>query len=117
MRHQNKGKILDRETAGRSALLRNLATSVVLYEKVKTTKAKAKAVKPLVEKYVTIAKKGDMHARRQLLAFFYDKNAVAKMLEQLGPRFASRNGGYTRITPLGRRVGDAAEMVQIEFTE
>lgn len=115
MRHRNKGKILDRKKAPRKALLRNLATSVILYEKIKTTTTKAKAVKPLVEKMVTIAKKNDLTARRRLLEVLYNKKAVAKALEVLGPRYQTRKGGYTRITKIGIRKGDGAEVSQIEF--
>lgn len=115
MRHRKKGKILDRKKEARKALLRSLATSVIIYEKVKTTKAKAKAVKPLVEKLVTAAKKNDLNARRQLLTVLYHKKAVKKALEVLGPRYKERKGGYTRIINLGRRAGDGAEIVQIEF--
>ena len=115
MRHRKKGKILGREKAPRKALLRNLATSIIIYEKVKTTKAKAKAVKPIVEKLVTTAKKNDLNARRKLLETLYHKKAVKKALEILGPRYKERKGGYTRIINLGRRQGDNAEIVQIEF--
>lgn len=115
MRHQKKGKILDRKAASRKSLLRHLATSVIIYEKVKTTKAKAKAVKPLVEKLVTIAKANDLTSRRKLLSVLYHPNAVKKALEVLGPRYKERKGGYTRIVDLGPRKGDGAEMVQIEF--
>ena len=115
MRHRKKGKILDRKKEPRKALLRNLATSVIIYEKVKTTKTKAKAVKPLVEKLVTIAKKNDLTARRKLLEVLYHKKAVNKTLEVLGPRYKDRKGGYTRIINLGRRQGDGAEMAKIEF--
>ena len=115
MRHRRKGKILDRKKESREALLRNLATSVIIYEKVKTTKAKAKAVKPLVEKLVTIGKKNNLTAHRQLLKVLYHKKAVKKILEVLGPRYKERKGGYTRIINLNRRAGDGAEMAQIEF--
>lgn len=115
MRHRKKGKILGREKASRKALLRNLATSIIIYEKVKTTKAKAKAVKPVVEKLVTTAKKNDLTSRRKLLKVLYHKKAVNKALEVLGPRYKERKGGYTRIINLGNRAGDNAEMVQIEF--
>jgi len=115
MRHRHKGKILDRKKESREALLRGLATSIIIYEKVKTTKTKAKAVKPLVEKLVTTAKKNDLTARRELLKILYHKKAVSKILEVLGPRYKERKGGYTRIINLGRRQGDGAEMVQIEF--
>jgi len=115
MRHRVKGKILGREKGPREALYRNLATSIVLYEKVKTTEAKAKAVRPMVEKLITVGKKNDLQSRRQLLAFLYVENAVKKILEDLAPRYKTRAGGYLRITPIGRRRGDAAKMVQIEF--
>jgi len=106
---------LGREKGPRAALYRNLATSIVLYEKVKTTEAKAKAVKPMVEKMITVGKKNDLVSRRELLAFFYVENAVKKILEDLAPRYKNRQGGYLRVTPIGRRQGDAAKMVQIEF--
>ena len=115
MRHRHKGKILDRKKAPRQALIRGLATSLIVYEKIKTTKAKAKAVKPVVEKLITTAKKNDLNARRKLLETLYHKKAVNKALEVLGPRYKGKAGGYTRIINLGNRVGDNAEMVQIEF--
>ena len=115
MRHRVKGKTLDRAKAPRELMLKNLASSIIIYEKVKTTQAKAKAVKPLVEKLVTIAKKNDLTARRKLLDVLYHKKAVNKALEILGPRYKDVNGGYTRIIKLGQRQGDGAEMAQIEF--
>jgi large subunit ribosomal protein L17 len=115
MRHRVTGKILDRKKGPREALLRNLAMSVILFEKIKTTKAKAKAVKPLVEKMITIGKSSTLTARRKLSSFFYSANAVKKVIEELGPRYKDRKGGYTRITALGQRQGDGAEMVQIEL--
>lgn len=115
MRHQKKGTTLDRKKAPRTALLRNLATSIILYEKVKTTEAKAKAVKPIVEKLVTIAKKNDLMARRRLLEVLFDKKAVEKALNVLGTRYQTRAGGYLRITKLSKRPGDGAAIVQIEF--
>lgn len=115
MRHRNKIKILGREKDARVALLRGLATNLVLYEKINTTKAKAKAVKPLVEKYITVGKANTLHARRELLKFFYIDNAAKKILEHLSPRYKERNGGYLRIINLGPRKGDGAEMALIEF--
>ena len=115
MRHRNSGKILDRKKGPREALLRNLATSIVLFEKVKTTRAKAKAVRPLVERMITTGKAGGLVSRRKLSSFFYSENAAKKVLEELGPRYKDRAGGYTRITNLVRREGDGAEMVQIEL--
>lgn len=115
MRHRNKGKILDRKKAPREALMRSLVTSIVVYEKIKTTEAKAKAVKPLVEKLVTAGKKNNLTSRRQLMQVLYHKKAVNKVLEVLGPRYLDRKGGYTRIIKLEPRAGDGAKMVQIEF--
>jgi large subunit ribosomal protein L17 len=115
MRHRNKTKILDRKKGPRKALFRALATDLILYEKIKTTEAKAKAIKPIVEKLITKGKAGDLHARRELLKFLYGENAVNKVIEDLGPRYKTRKGGYTRIIKLGARQGDAAKMVQIEF--
>lgn len=115
MRHRNKGKILDRLKAPREALLRSLATSVILFEKVRTTEAKAKAVKSLVDKLVTLGKKGDVNARRKLAGIVYGENVSRKLIEVIGPRYKERNGGYTRITHIARRVGDGAKVVQIEL--
>jgi large subunit ribosomal protein L17 len=115
MRHRKKGKTLGRKAAPRKALLRNLAASVVLYEKVKTTEAKAKAVRPLVEKAITAGKTPTLSSRRKLLSFFYTDHPVKKIMDVLGPRYATRPGGYTRITKLGHRKNDGAEMVQIEL--
>lgn len=115
MRHRKKGTILSREKAPREALLRNLAANVILYEKITTTQAKAKAVKPLVEKAITSGKKATLASRRKLMSFFYTDHAVKKILEVLGPRYQSREGGYTRIVKLAPRKNDGAEMVQIEL--
>jgi len=115
MRHRNKNKILDRQKQPRELMLRNLASSILLYEKVKTTKAKAQAVRPLVERMITAAKAGDLNARRGLIKVLLQKNAVKKAIEVLGVRYKNRPGGYTRVTKLGVRQGDGAEMVQIEL--
>ncbi|MFZ2310579.1 MAG: 50S ribosomal protein L17 [Patescibacteria group bacterium] len=115
MRHRNKNKILDRKKGPRELMLRNLASSIMLYEKVKTTRAKAAAVRPLVEKLITISKVGDLNARRSLLEVLLQKNAVLKAMEVLSIRYKERNGGYTRTIKLGTRQGDGAEMVQIEL--
>ncbi len=115
MRHRNTGTILGRKKAPRELMLRNLASSILLYEKVKTTEAKAKAVKPLVERMITTAKKGDLNARRGLIKVLLQKNAIKKSMEVLGERYKDREGGYTRIIKLGTRQGDGAEMVQIEL--
>ena len=115
MRHRNKGKTLGRTKAPREALLRNLAASIVLYEKVQTTEAKAKLVRPLVEKMITKGKEPTLAARRELHSFFYTEQPVKKILEVLGPKYKTRPGGYTRITRLRTRQGDAAKVVQIEL--
>ena len=96
-------------------MLRNLASSILLYEKVKTTKAKAAAVRPLVERMITAAKAGDLAARRGLIKVLLQKNAVKKAMEVLGDRYKKRPGGYTRTVKLGARPGDGAEIVQIEL--
>lgn len=96
-------------------MLRNLAESVILYEKVKTTVAKAKAVRPIVEQAITTGKKPTLAARRKLTSTFYTELPVKKILEVLSPRYATRAGGYTRVTKLGHRKNDAADMVQIEL--
>jgi len=115
MRHRKKGKILDRKKEPRELMLRNLASSILIYEKVKTTEAKAKAVKPLVEKLITEARRGDLTARRKLISAMPQKMAVKKAMEVLGNRYKDRLGGYTRIVKLGNREGDGAKIVQIEL--
>jgi large subunit ribosomal protein L17 len=115
MRHKVKGKTLDRAKAPREMMLRNLAASILIYEKVKTTEAKAKTVKSLVEKIITTAKKNDLTARRKLIAFLPQKLAVKKALEVLGKRYENKPGGYTRIIKLANRQGDGAKIVQIEL--
>jgi len=115
MRHRKKGAILDRKKGAREMMLRNLTSSVLIYERVKTTKAKARVVKSWVEKSITTAKKGDLAARRALIAKLPQKMAVKKAMEVLGKRYKERNGGYTRIINLPTRQGDGAEMAQIEL--
>lgn len=117
MRHRKKGKKFGRKKGPREAMLRNLATSFVLYESIKTTETKAKAIKPIVEKFVTVSRDNSLHTRRKLLSYFYDEKAVNKLLEDLGPRYKERPGGYTRITKLGKRLGDNAPMVKLEFVK
>jgi len=117
MRHRKKNKTLSRKDGARTALMRSLATSLVLYEKIKTTEAKARVLRPYVEKMITLGKKNTLHARRQLLAKLYIESAVKKVLDELSPRMKDRKGGYLRIIKLGKRQGDGAEMVRIEFVE
>ena len=116
MRHRVETKRLNRKSSHLNAMLRNLATSIILYEKVKTTEPKAKLVKPIVEKLVTAAKKDDLQAvMKNLNAYLTDKNASKKLVREIVKRYADRNSGYLRLIPLGFRNGDAAKMVQIEF--
>lgn len=115
MRHRNKVKTLGRSPSARKALLRDLATSVIVHESIVTTHGKAKAARSTVERLITTAKKGDLAARRRLLAFFPTEQPVNKLMDVLGPRFKERNGGYTRIVKLGHRQGDAAKVVRFEL--
>jgi len=116
MRHQRKRHKLSRSASHRRALLRNLCKEVIDHERIQTTEAKAKAVKPEVEKLITLAKRGDLHARRQALsALGQDKFVVYKLFEEVGPRYSERPGGYTRILKLGPRRSDATEMVLLEL--
>ncbi len=115
MRHQVKGRRLRRPTAHRMALLRNLVTSFLEKERVRTTLAKAKEARPLAEKMITLAKRGTLHARRQALAFVRKESAVTKLFDELGPRFGERPGGYSRIVKLGLRSGDGARLAMLEL--
>ena len=115
MRHKYAGFKLKRDVAGRNALLRNLATSVILEERIVTTVIKAKAVKPLVEKMITLAKEDSLHSRRQAAMVLRTPASVKKLFDTLGTRFGQRNGGYTRITRLGPRKGDGAETAMLEL--
>ena len=116
MRHQKTRHKLSRSASHRRALLRNLAKELIDHERIKTTEAKAKAVKPEVEKLITLAKRGDLHSRRQALsALGQDKFVVYKLFEEVAPRYADRPGGYTRILKLGPRRSDATEMVFLEL--
>ena len=115
MRHRKKGRTLGRTKAARGMMLRNLASRVLIYEKVKTTEAKAKEVRSLVERAITISKKGDLASRRRLIEILPQKMAVKKAMEVLGKRYKDRNGGYTRIVKVGPRQGDGAKMVLIEL--
>jgi large subunit ribosomal protein L17 len=116
MRHQKDRRKLSRSPSHRKALFMNLAREVVEHERIETTEAKAKAVKPEVERLITLAKRGDLHARRQALsALGQDKFVVYKLFEEIAPRYAERPGGYTRILKLGPRGSDATEMVYLEL--
>jgi large subunit ribosomal protein L17 len=116
MRHQKTRHKLSRDSAHRKALLMNLSREVIDHERIRTTHAKAKAVRPEVEKLITLAKRGDLHARRQAMAALgQDKFVVYKLFEEVAPRYSERRGGYTRILKLGPRPSDATEMALIEL--
>ena len=116
MRHQKQRGKLSRDAAHRKALLANLCIEVIDHERIKTTEAKAKAVKPELEKLITLAKRGDLHARRQALSQLgQDAGIVHKLFEDVAPRYVARSGGYTRILKLGPRRSDATEMVFLEL--
>jgi large subunit ribosomal protein L17 len=117
MRHGCAGRQFGRNSGHRKALLRMLVTALLKNEKIETTTAKAKEMRPLAEKMITLAKRGDLHARRQALSFIQDDSVVSSLFAQLGPRFSSRTGGYTRIVPTRNRPGDAAPMAVIELVE
>jgi large subunit ribosomal protein L17 len=115
MRHRNAGFKLGRNTSHRRALLRNLVTSVIIEDRVLTTVAKAKAVRPLVEKMITLGKKGDLHSRRQALAFLMTDDSVKRLFDTVAPRYGDRQGGYLRIVRTGFQKGDGAEKAFIEL--
>lgn len=115
---------LGRDSSGRKALFRDMVTDLFLYERIQTTEAKAKEVRSIAERLITLAKRGDLHARRQVAAFVRreqlegeDKDAIQKLFSDLAPRYAERPGGYTRILKLGPRRGDAAPMVYLELVD
>jgi large subunit ribosomal protein L17 len=115
MRHRNAGFKLGRNTSHRRALLRNLVTSVIIEDRVETTVAKAKAVRPHVEKMITLGKKGDVHSRRQALSFLMTDDAVTRLFDTVAPRYGDRQGGYLRIVRTGFQKGDGAEKAFIEL--
>ncbi|HEV2646504.1 MAG TPA: 50S ribosomal protein L17 [Acidobacteriaceae bacterium] len=115
MRHRNAGFKLGRNPSHRRALLRNLVTSIILNDRVETTLTKCKATQPLVEKMITLGKRGTVHARRQALAYLMTPESVDRLFGVVSPRYSDRNGGYSRITRIGARKGDAAEMAIFEL--
>jgi large subunit ribosomal protein L17 len=115
MRHRLTRRKLKRPTPQRKALLRNLVKDLLSHEKIRTTEAKAKETRREAEQMITLGKRGDLHARRQALRFLNDKTVVAKVFDELAPRYGSRTGGYTRIVKLGRRAGDGAPLAQLEL--
>ena len=117
MRHQRAGKKLGRDPEHRRALYSNLAGALIEHGRIKTTEAKAKAVKPFAEQMITLGKRGDLAARRQAVAELRSKDAVHLLFADVAPRFAERPGGYTRIVKLGPRQGDAADMVYLELVD
>ncbi len=117
MRHNKRGRKLSRKTAHRKALMSNLAVALITHKKIKTTDAKAKELRTYVEPLITFAKRGDLHARRQVLKKIRHKSVVRELFDNIGPSFSDRNGGYTRITKLGYRDNDCAPVSIIEFVD
>lgn len=117
MRHRVAGRHLGRDTAHRRSLYRNLVTDLLRYERITTTEAKAKEIRPMAERIITLGRRGDLHARRQAHRFVYDTKVVAKVFDEIGPRMRERPGGYLRITSLEPRKGDGARMAAIELVD
>ena len=117
MKHRQNKRRFGRSTAHRQAMFRNLVTSLIVEERIETTHAKAKELKRLADKMVTLGKNGSLHSRRRAAAVVRDKDAVRKLFSELAERFAERPGGYVRVTPIGQRLGDAASMAVIEFVQ
>ena len=117
MRHARAGKKLGRDSAHRRALYSNLTGALIEHGRIQTTEAKAKAVKPFAEQMISLGRRGDLHARRRALAHLRSQEIVYKLFSDVGPRFAERPGGYSRIVKLGPRKGDSAEMVYLELVD
>jgi large subunit ribosomal protein L17 len=117
MRHRKKGRQLSRTASHKEALLRNMATSLFRHGRISTTTAKAKELRPFAERLITLAKRGDLHSRRLAARKIADKEVLGALFESIGPRFAERPGGYTRILKLGHRQGDGAETAFIELVD
>jgi large subunit ribosomal protein L17 len=117
VRHHRKGKKLGRDSAHRKALYSNLAGALIEHGRIKTTLAKAKAVKPIAEQMITLGRRGDLAARRQALAYLRSNDVVTMLFSEVAPRFTDRPGGYSRIVKLGPRWGDSAEMVYLELVD
>jgi len=115
VRHRNKGRQLSRTATHRKATLRNLATSLFRHERIETTTAKAKELRPFAERLITLARRGDVHSRRLAGRKIQDRQVLGKLFDDIAPRYAERPGGYTRILKVGNRKGDAAEMSLIEL--
>ncbi|MGB3813835.1 MAG: 50S ribosomal protein L17 [Shinella sp.] len=117
MRHQNSGRKLNRTASHRKAMFANMAASLIAHEQIVTTLPKAKEIRPIVEKLVTLGKRGDLHARRQAISQIRDVAVVAKLFDAIATRYATRNGGYLRIMKAGYRYGDNAPLAVIEFVD
>jgi large subunit ribosomal protein L17 len=117
MRHGVVTKRFDRPIGYRQMMFRNLVTEILDHEKIKTTEPKAKVLRSITDKMITLAKTGGLHARRQALSYVTDVRVTDKLFKELGPRYAERHGGYTRIVKIGLRMGDGASMVQIELVK
>jgi large subunit ribosomal protein L17 len=117
MRHQRTGRKLGRDSAHRKALYANLTGALIEHGRIKTTEAKAKEVRPIAEKMITLGKRGDLAAHRQAVAFLRSKSVAHKLFADVAPRFAERDGGYTRVVKLGPRQGDAAPMAYLELVD
>jgi large subunit ribosomal protein L17 len=117
MRHRNAGRKLNKSSAHRRAMFGNMVASLIKHEQITTTLPKAKELKPLIDKLITLGKRGDLHARRQALSFIPEKSAVDKLFSTLNQRYASRNGGYSRVLKAGFRYGDAAPMAVVELVD
>jgi large subunit ribosomal protein L17 len=117
MRHKISGRKFDRPSDERKALFRMLVADLMRHERLRTTEAKAKEVRPIAEKMITLGRDGSVHARRKAFAYLINKDVVKKLFDDIGPRFAARPGGYTRIVKLGARIGDGAPMAQLELVE
>jgi large subunit ribosomal protein L17 len=117
MRHHRSGKKLGRDSAHRKALYSNLTSALIEHGRIRTTEAKAKAVRPIAEQMITLGRRGDVHARRQALAYLRSQDVVHKLFSDVGPRFSDRPGGYSRIVKLGPRPGDAAPMAYLELVD
>jgi len=117
MRHNNKGRALGRTTEHKRALMRNMATSLFQHGRIETTEAKAKELRPYAEKLITLAKKGDLHAKRLAAREIHDRNVLVALFDRIGPQMAERPGGYTRILKTGFRQGDGAETALIELVD
>jgi len=117
VRHHRSGRKLGRDSAQRRALYANLAGALIEHGRIRTTEAKAKAVKPIAEQMITLGRRGDIAARRRALSYLRSRDVVHKLFDDVGPRFAERPGGYSRIVKLGPRQGDAADMVYLELVD